>query len=309
MTRHGEVAKAVKCSAKTNLNVLDVFVSAQKCAIYPICPMFNARAGILTTQATKAIKRIFCLVDANFDDVMDKAELSELQRLVFDCTLNDQGYDDICALLSKTNHLNVNKRGIDRDGFIALQAKLCTNLKQEVVWNMLKAYGYHLKQGDIRLRDISLRPESPSQFDAASDRRFDYPDRVITFLESVFNAAKGPDHDAATQTDLERLFRPCEFFPDEFDLENAISPLTSNNQLDFGSFMTRWYIILVREPARAVTLIFELGYCQSASGQAVNAARYSDQKLLDMIVQPQGNILKRRYIHLAVTGNQVSCLS
>jgi len=296
MTRHGEVAKAVKCSAKTNLNVLEVFVSAQKCAIYPICPMFNARAGILTTQATKAIKRIFCLVDANCDDVMDKAELSELQRLVFDCTLNDQGYEDICALLSKSNHLNVNKRGIDRDGFIALQAKLCTNLKQEVVWNMLKAFGYHLKQGDIRLRDIRL-----DQFDQT---RFDYPDRVITFLESVFNAAKSADRETASQTDLERLFRPCEFFPDEFDLENAISPLTQNNQIDFGSFMTRWYIILVREPARAVTLVFELGYCQSVNGAAVNASRYSDEKLIEMIVQPQVNILKRRYIHLAVTGNQ-----
>ena len=87
MTRYPEVASAIKCSAKKNLDILNVFVSAQKvrfffkfykkkiqCAIYPICPVFNARTGKLTAQAAEAIKRIFYIADGNFDKVMEKVK-------------------------------------------------------------------------------------------------------------------------------------------------------------------------------------------------------------------------------------------
>jgi len=165
MTRYPEVASAIKCSAKKNLDILNVFVSAQKCAIYPICPVFNARTGKLTAQAAEAIKRIFYIADGNFDKVMEKGELSELQRLVFGSPLNDKGYDDICTLIRDSHHRAVNKNGIEKDGFIALQAKLCSNLKQEVVWTMMKAYGYQLKNGEIRLRDIASNHDYTEKLD------------------------------------------------------------------------------------------------------------------------------------------------
>jgi len=75
MSRYPEVASTIECSAKLNFGVLDVFVSAQKCAIYPICPVFNARTGKLTAQASNAIKRIFNIADHNFNDVIEKVKI------------------------------------------------------------------------------------------------------------------------------------------------------------------------------------------------------------------------------------------
>ena len=64
--------------------------------------------------------------------------MSELQRKVFNTHLGDQGYEDIRRLIKKTCPNGIVKQGILIEGFYALQAQLCKNLKQEVVWTMMK---------------------------------------------------------------------------------------------------------------------------------------------------------------------------
>ena len=79
-----------------------------------------------------------------------------------------------------------------------------------------------MKNGDIRLRDI--------KDDYDFTQKFDFNESVLSFLEAIFNVSKSdPARDSASQADLERLFRPCDYFPEEFDLDNAISPVTSTN--------------------------------------------------------------------------------
>ena len=62
--------------------------------------------------------------------------------MVFGSPLNDKGYEDIKSLILNNHNRGFTKRGIERDGFILLQAKLCSNLKQEVVWKMLKGFNF-----------------------------------------------------------------------------------------------------------------------------------------------------------------------
>ena len=61
------------------------------------------------------------------------------------------GYEDIRQLIHSSIQNGVVKQGITIEGFFALQAELCKNLKQEVIWTLLKEYGYTLKSGEIRL--------------------------------------------------------------------------------------------------------------------------------------------------------------
>ena len=81
----------MECSSKLNLGVLNVFVDAQKCALYPLCPVFNARSGKLTLEASSALRRVFHIADINYDGVLDFGELGELQRKAFNTHLGDQG--------------------------------------------------------------------------------------------------------------------------------------------------------------------------------------------------------------------------
>ena len=62
-----------KVSDKQNLRVSPSYIL--QCAIYPICPVFNARTGKLTAQASNAIKRIFNIADHNFNDVIEKVKI------------------------------------------------------------------------------------------------------------------------------------------------------------------------------------------------------------------------------------------
>ena len=61
-----------KVSDKQNSRVSSSYIL--QCAIYPICPVFNARTGKLTAQASNAIKRIFNIADHNFNDVIEKVK-------------------------------------------------------------------------------------------------------------------------------------------------------------------------------------------------------------------------------------------
>ena len=54
-----------------NRGVLSVFVDAQKCAIFPLCPVYNARSGKLTKEASNGLRRIFHIIDANHDGILD----------------------------------------------------------------------------------------------------------------------------------------------------------------------------------------------------------------------------------------------
>jgi len=306
MSRYPEVASTIECSAKLNFGVLDVFVSAQKCAIYPICPVFNARTGKLTAQASNAIKRIFNIADHNFNDVIEKTELCELQRLVFGSPLNDKGYEDIKSLILNNHNRGFTKRGIERDGFILLQAKLCSNLKQEVVWKMLKAFGYELKNGEIKIKDLS---QDSVEF---MDRKFVFTSDVIDFLTKVFRACDFEASGKLSQREMELLFRPIGNYPEEFELSYDMSPVNNHtnsygdqtNYITLASFITRWHILLVKNPERCLELIFLLGFFQSQNGLQVNTTKFSNRNLVEKIIRKENNILNRNYVHAVVTGNK-----
>lgn len=177
------------------------------------------------------------------------------------------------------------------------------------LYNYFVAYGYQLKNGEIRLRDIASNHDFTE--------KVDFTEKTIDFLTKIFKASlSDPARDALSRRDLEeRLFRPIGHLPDDFDPSVPLTPvITQVNTdgeifefLDLASFLTRWYILLLRDAHRAVSLIFELGFCQSLNGLGRNTARCSDTEIFNMIVQPQPSLLKRRYIFFGVTGNQVMC--
>ena len=56
-------------------------MDAQKCAIYPLCPVYNARSGKLTKEASSGLRRIFHIMDANHDGILDLVRYNEIGTL------------------------------------------------------------------------------------------------------------------------------------------------------------------------------------------------------------------------------------
>jgi mitochondrial Rho GTPase 1 len=86
----------VECSARTPLNVSEVFYFAQKAVLHPTAPLYDSRdhvgyemlfydtwgpdnQQVLKPACVKALKRIFKLCDTNKDGVLDQSELNEFQ--------------------------------------------------------------------------------------------------------------------------------------------------------------------------------------------------------------------------------------
>lgn len=85
----------MECSAKTPLNVSEVFYFAQKAVLHPTAPLYDSRdhvrrllsqiecksdmTQVLKPACVAALKRIFKLCDANKDGVLDASELNEFQ--------------------------------------------------------------------------------------------------------------------------------------------------------------------------------------------------------------------------------------
>ena len=74
------ISGAIECSALENKNILNIFVDAQKCAIYPLCPVYNARSGKLTKEASSGLRRIFHIMDANHDGILDLVRACRIQN-------------------------------------------------------------------------------------------------------------------------------------------------------------------------------------------------------------------------------------
>ena len=86
----------MECSAKTPVNVSEVFYFAQKAVLHPTAPLYDSRdhvrpcppsitcritdsSQVLKPACINALRRIFKLCDANKDGILDASELNEFQ--------------------------------------------------------------------------------------------------------------------------------------------------------------------------------------------------------------------------------------
>ena len=151
------------------------------------------------------------------------------------------------------------------------------------------AFGYELKNGEIKMKDLS---QDSVEF---IDRKFVFTSDVIDFLTKVFRACDFEASGKLSQREMELLFRPIGNYPEEFELSYDMSPINNHtnsygtyqypphhptltklwrqystyilgdqtNYITLASFITRWHILLVKNPERCLELIFLLGFFQS----------------------------------------------
>lgn len=74
-----EVETCVECSAKTLVNIAEVFYFAQKSVLHPTAPLYDSREQSLKPMCVNALRRIFKICDINKDAVLDDEELNEFQ--------------------------------------------------------------------------------------------------------------------------------------------------------------------------------------------------------------------------------------
>lgn len=146
----------MECSAKTPLNVSEVFYFAQKAVLHPTAPLYDSREHVLKPACVKALKRIFKLCDLNKDGVLDPAELNEFQRKCFDAPLQLQELEGIREMVQQHAEGGVRDGGLTEAGFLYLHTIFIQRGRLETTWTVLREFGY---AEDLRLTESYLFPK------------------------------------------------------------------------------------------------------------------------------------------------------
>ncbi|GLB38404.1 hypothetical protein LshimejAT787_0502690 [Lyophyllum shimeji] len=199
MNEFKEVETCVECSAKTPLNVSEVFYFAQKAVLHPTAPLYDSRDHVLKPACVAALKRIFKLCDVNKDGILDASELNEFQRKCFDAPLQLQELEGIKEMVQEHAEGGVRDGGLTEAGFLYLHTIFIQRGRLETTWTVLRKFGY---AEDLRLTEKFLSPK----FDVPPDCSVELSPLGYQFFTDIFETFD-KDQDGALKTaELEEVF-------------------------------------------------------------------------------------------------------
>ncbi|KAF7314342.1 hypothetical protein MKEN_00906800 [Mycena kentingensis (nom. inval.)] len=199
MNEFKEVETCIECSAKTPLNISEVFYFAQKAVLHPTAPLYDSRDHVLKPACMNALRRIFKLCDTNKDGILDPAELNEFQRKCFDAPLQAQELEGIRQMVRDNTNGGVHEDGLTEIGFLYLHTTFIQRGRLETTWTVLRKFGY---AEDLRLTEGFLLPK----FDVALDCSVELSPLGYQFFTDLFETFD-KDQDGALKTaELDQVF-------------------------------------------------------------------------------------------------------
>ncbi|KAF8229696.1 mitochondrial Rho GTPase [Tricholoma matsutake] len=199
MNEFKEVETCVECSAKTPLNVSEVFYFAQKAVLHPTAPLYDSRDHVLKPACVAALKRIFKLCDTNKDGSLDPSELNEFQRKCFDAPLQLQELEGIREMVEEHAEGGVRDGGLTEAGFLYLHTIFIQRGRLETTWTVLRKFGY---AEDLRLTEAFLSP----RFDVAPDCSVELSPLGYQFFTDIFETFDKDQDGALNTAELDEVF-------------------------------------------------------------------------------------------------------
>jgi hypothetical protein len=110
----------VEGSAKSFLNIADLFYSVQRIVLHPTPPLYDIQRKEPTTKFIKALRLIFRLNDKDRDFILSDSELNEMHIAVYNSELILSDIDGIKSVVSSTSSNGVVESGFTFEGFVAI---------------------------------------------------------------------------------------------------------------------------------------------------------------------------------------------
>lgn len=160
INEYKEIEACIRCSAKTNYNIVESFYLCQRAVTHPISPLFDSKEGNLKPAAVASLKRVFFLCDKDQDGYLNFNEFSALHQKCFGKRSEEDEYRSIMKAISKTIYPildeNGNCKGMSVDGFIFLNKLYVESGRHETIWGILRAFHY---TNSLSLHDKFLYPD------------------------------------------------------------------------------------------------------------------------------------------------------
>ncbi|KAG6814245.1 ERMES complex Ca(2+)-binding regulatory GTPase gem1 [Tricholoma furcatifolium] len=266
MSEFKEVETCVECSAKTPLNVSEVFYFAQKAVLHPTAPLYDSRDHILKPACVAALKRIFNLCDANKDGILDGSELNEFQRKCFDAPLQAQELEGIKEMVQEHAEGGVRDGGLTEAGFLYLHTIFIQRGRLETTWTVLRRFGY---AEDLRLTESFLSPK----FDVPIDCSVELSPLGYQFFTDIFETFDKDQDGALKKAELDEVFSTSPGNP--WATQNFPDTTLSDDSgaVTLQGWLAQWSMATLLDHKTTLAYLAYLGYPDEPRTDALQITR------------------------------------
>lgn len=248
-----EVETCVECSARTNVNIKEVFYFAHKSLLHPTAPLYDSREQDLKPLCQAALRRIFNICDINKDGLLDDEELNQFQLKCFGIPLQQLELEAIKDLVRDADPTIVTSNGLTVEGFLYLHRLFIQRGKLETTWNVLRKFGY---DDDLSLRDDFLHPSMP----LTADSTVELSPMGYQFFTELFAKFDRDKDGVLSWSELEELFSTA---PGNPWLSFGYPETTVTDEMGGATlqgFLAQWSMITLLDYRTTLEYLAHLGF-------------------------------------------------
>uniref|UniRef100_A0A7S2LGF3 EF-hand domain-containing protein n=1 Tax=Leptocylindrus danicus TaxID=163516 RepID=A0A7S2LGF3_9STRA len=201
------VRQCIKTSAKTLLNVNDIFDKAQQAVLYPIGPLFDLTEGKMTDNCCKAFTRIFRMFDEDKDGLLNDLELGTFQNYFFKKAIHANKLTWWKKVLSKkpldNDEVYIQDDKFTVAGFLTIIEMFMLKEFFDVPWRVLRHFGY---DDDLNLYVPDWVVSPSSKIKGSDESQWSLSASAVEFLESLFTQFDSNNDGELTEDDIKRIF-------------------------------------------------------------------------------------------------------
>lgn len=267
-----EIEACVRCSAKLNINVVEVFYLCQRAVTHPISPIFDSKEGNLKPAAVKALRRVFFLCDADLDGYLNFKEFSDLHSRCFGRAASRSHYDEILqtvnAIILPEWDSRGESRGILESAFIILNKLYAERGRHETIWGILRAFHY---TNTLSLNDKFIYPH----LDVNPNASVELSPTGYRFLVDLFLKFDKDNDGGLSEEEMANLFLPTPGVPKLWQETNFPTSIVCNEQgyVSLQGWLAQWNLTTFLDHKTTLEYLAYLGFDEGNSVKAVKVTK------------------------------------
>ena len=255
MNEFKEVESGIHTSARKNVNVNEAIYLCQKAVTYPLAPLYDLKETNFKLAASKALGRVFHLLDKDKNGYLSDEEMQAFQRKCFGKDLSETALFKIKEAISKDFPDSVTEKGIDSKGFWLLNKLFVEKGSNETVWITLRAFHY---SDSLSLKEDFVSPK----FDVPANCSAELSPAGYKFLADLFELFDQDNDGALNTSELADLFAPTEGLPSSW-LETSYASniiMNDNQDVTLQGWLAQWSMTTFKEPKTTLAYLAYFGF-------------------------------------------------
>ncbi|XP_048479475.1 mitochondrial Rho GTPase isoform X1 [Plutella xylostella] len=268
-----EVDCCIECSAKTLMNVSEMFYNAQKAVLHPIGPLYSIEEQELTENCKRALTRIFRICDLDGNGLLDDYEITVFQKKCFDSPLQLQVLDEVKSVIAQNMAGGIENDCITQKGFIFLHCLFIQRGRNETTWTVLRKFGYDV---NLELTNSYLYPN----IKVGAGCTAELSHRGQQFLTRLFERCDRDGDGALSPAELKHAFSTCPRVP--WHRLRYTVPTNEKGYLTLQGWMCRWTLMTLLDLPNTCAYLAYLGFNFHENDTQKAAIHITREKKVDL---------------------------